>query len=187
MNLFLLDEDPTTCAQMLCDQHVVKMSLEAAQMLSTAILRHCPSYPVPCRKTHPGHPVTRWAGDTRDNYECLLSHAFAIIEEHYWRLGLPGRVLKSTGKPSKTERHLKDLAKLSHLIPAGAQTPYAQAVGEYYYNPDDPVLAYQHYYVAEKNEFRDGSFARWTKRSPPRFFLELIDLFNPNWVNRART
>ena len=36
MNIFILDRDPITAAQLQCDKHVVKMIVESAQMLSTA-------------------------------------------------------------------------------------------------------------------------------------------------------
>ena len=36
MNLFYVHEDPTTCAELHCDKHVVKMIIEYGQLLSTA-------------------------------------------------------------------------------------------------------------------------------------------------------
>ena len=36
MNIFYLDREPKTCAEMHCDKHVVKMIIEYAQLLSTA-------------------------------------------------------------------------------------------------------------------------------------------------------
>ena len=36
MNIFYLDKDPKTCAEMHCDKHVVKMIIEYAQLMSTA-------------------------------------------------------------------------------------------------------------------------------------------------------
>ena len=36
MNIFVLDMNPKTAAQLQCDKHVVKMIVESAQMLSTA-------------------------------------------------------------------------------------------------------------------------------------------------------
>ena len=36
MNIFYLDESPEACAGRMCDQHIVKMPLETAQILSTA-------------------------------------------------------------------------------------------------------------------------------------------------------
>ena len=35
VNIFILDENPKTCAEYHCDKHVIKMILESAQMLST--------------------------------------------------------------------------------------------------------------------------------------------------------
>ena len=40
MNIFHLDKNPKICAEYHCDRHVVKMILETAQMLSTAISEH---------------------------------------------------------------------------------------------------------------------------------------------------
>lgn len=37
MNIFVVDEDPAICAEYLDDKRVVKMVLETAQMLSTAL------------------------------------------------------------------------------------------------------------------------------------------------------
>ena len=36
MNVFVLDYDPKTAAEMHCDKHTVKMILETAQLLSTS-------------------------------------------------------------------------------------------------------------------------------------------------------
>ena len=35
MNIFILDEDPTECAKLMINKHVVKMPTESMQMLST--------------------------------------------------------------------------------------------------------------------------------------------------------
>jgi len=35
MNIFYVDKDPITAAQMMCDKHIVKMILESAQLLCT--------------------------------------------------------------------------------------------------------------------------------------------------------
>ena len=37
MNRFIVDEDPVIIAESLCDQHIVKMPLEEAQMLCTLV------------------------------------------------------------------------------------------------------------------------------------------------------
>jgi hypothetical protein len=35
MNIFVLDQDPVVAAQMMCDEHIIKMPTESLQMLST--------------------------------------------------------------------------------------------------------------------------------------------------------
>ena len=37
MNIFVLDLDPRTSAMMMCDSHVVKMTLESTQMIATML------------------------------------------------------------------------------------------------------------------------------------------------------
>ena len=44
MNRFLIDHHPDAIAKSLCDQHVVKMPLEEAQMLCTAVRVHAPLF-----------------------------------------------------------------------------------------------------------------------------------------------
>ena len=44
MNRFIIDYDVKSIAESLCDQHIVKMPLEEAQMLCTALWHHAPDY-----------------------------------------------------------------------------------------------------------------------------------------------
>ena len=53
MNRFLIDYSPETIAQALCDQHVVKMPLEEAQMLCTALWHYAPEYAEDRLTPHP--------------------------------------------------------------------------------------------------------------------------------------
>ena len=43
MNIFVLDIDPDKAARQYNDKHVVKMVLETAQLLSSAVRYHCPN------------------------------------------------------------------------------------------------------------------------------------------------
>ena len=58
MNIFVLDYNLEKCAQYHCDRHVVKMILESAQILSTALRMNgiVKGY----RLTHINHPFTVW-------------------------------------------------------------------------------------------------------------------------------
>ena len=44
MYRFIIEKTPQEIASSLCDQHVVKMPLEEAQMLCTALWHHAPQY-----------------------------------------------------------------------------------------------------------------------------------------------
>ena len=44
MNRFIIDREPEAIAQQLCDQHIIKMVLEEAQMLNTAVRIHAPEF-----------------------------------------------------------------------------------------------------------------------------------------------
>ena len=44
MNRFIIEDTPSKIAKSLCDQHIVKMPLEEAQMLCTALWHHVPDY-----------------------------------------------------------------------------------------------------------------------------------------------
>ena len=44
MNRFIIEDTPSKIASSLCDQHIVKMPLEEAQMLCTAVWHHAPQY-----------------------------------------------------------------------------------------------------------------------------------------------
>ena len=80
MNAFRCDASPVTSARLLADRHVVKMPLEAAQVLSTLTGG-------PYRPTHARHPVTLWAGASRVNAAWLLAHGIALCDEYARRFG----------------------------------------------------------------------------------------------------
>ena len=60
MNIFHLHKDPKICAEYHCDKHVVKMILETAQMLSTAINEHSMGIAQDrlYKPAYPKHPMT---------------------------------------------------------------------------------------------------------------------------------
>ena len=84
MNRFIVDEDPVIIAESLCDQHIVKMPLEEAQMLCTALWHHAPDFAEEnnlYKPVHQKHPCTLWAMETRSNYFfALLLYKFMLNE-----------------------------------------------------------------------------------------------------------
>lgn len=149
MNIFVLDRDIERCARYHCDQHVVKMILESAQIICSALSLH--GFETPYRPTHSRHPCVRWTADSFANLAWLKALAEALNREYRYRY-------------DKAVDH-KSMAAIAQTAafryPDVGLTPFAVVVPDRY-RDDDPVLAYRRYYRAEKL-----AFARWTKRSPP--------------------
>lgn len=66
MNIFILSTDPIKAAHAHCDQHIHKMILESAQMLSTAAHSQLPSIPkrLLYKPAYENHPCTRWVSSS---------------------------------------------------------------------------------------------------------------------------
>ena len=68
MNIFVLDQSPAVAASYHCDQHLHKMILESAQMLSTAMHTWYPHLsPHLYKPAHPNHPCTVWIAQSKTN------------------------------------------------------------------------------------------------------------------------
>jgi hypothetical protein len=153
MNIFVLDQDPVVSAKSLCDKHVVKMTLETAQILSTVhwiLDGHGPYKP-----THTKHPCVVWAAKTNANYIWLARHGLAIAEEY-------------TERYKKTHKSHSVLRWANSHLPAniinGSLTPFAIAINKEKYSHlicSDPVLSYRAFYKADKS-----SFATWKNNKP---------------------
>ena len=162
MNIFVLDTDPTTAAQMHCDKHVPKMCVEAAQMLASALRRHgATDKQMPLTKAgkpykggYAHHPCTVWAGDSESNFIWLARHAVALCGEY----------TKRFGKTHACDRPIHSMIGLVYLFPdkypspKAALTPFAQAMPDEY-RDEDAVKAYQAYYHSKQ-------FAKWEKGTP---------------------
>ena len=89
MNRFIIDYDVKSIAESLCDQHIVKMPLEEAQMLCTALWHHAPEYAEEndlYKPVHQKHPCTLWAMKNQSNYEfawSLLGHMLYEYEARF--------------------------------------------------------------------------------------------------------
>lgn len=156
MNIFYLDHDPYVAAQMHCDQHVHKMLLETAQMLSTAHHERG-VWPISglYQPSHTNHPSNKWVRSGRRAYEWTYSLFEGLCDEYRFRYG----------KPHATE--LKLLGRLwafPDLGDAEWQEP-PQCMPDTY-KSDDTVQAYRSFYIHDK-----ARFARWAKSRPmPEWF-----------------
>lgn len=154
MNVFAVDRDPVRAARALCDRHVVKMTLETAQILCTAARAHL-GQRAPYRPTHAAHPCVVWAAARRANWDWLVRHGLALANEYERRFG-------------RVHRSRAVIARMARRGPPPSRRrrqPFAQVMPEPFRGAD-AVTAYRRYYVGEK-----ARFARWTPPArAPRWF-----------------
>lgn len=72
MNIFILDTNPQLAAQYHCDQHLHKMILESAQMLSTVARSKTVFAFGYYKPTHENHPCTNWLRESMANCHWLV-------------------------------------------------------------------------------------------------------------------
>lgn len=112
MNIFVTDPSPVISAKNLDDKRVIKMILESAQMLSTAIWE-CGGTGF-YKPTHKNHPCSKWARENVSNYIWLKEHFGALSAEYTLRYG----------KKHKCEDYDQDIVEGVRLLPDGTRTPF---------------------------------------------------------------
>jgi hypothetical protein len=164
VNIFAPDADPTASARQLADRHVVKMTLETAQIMSTVVRLHAGDDTPPrlldglYRATHQHHPSTVWASASRANYAWLAAHGRALGAEY-------------TRRYDRRHRSLDIIEVCADewmwAVPDTPATPHAQAM------PDEhkgmcPHAAYRSYLAAKYAAWKRP--ARWTRTPLPSWF-----------------
>ncbi len=137
MNVFYINNDPVLAAQELCDQHVLKMQIESAQMLATAHWETGGS--APYKRAHVNHPSTKWTRQSVQHYRWLVKHGLAICEEF----------TKRYGNDHKTRQILEWLRDNEPNLPDNGFAPPPQCMPEEYKNTDT-VAAYKTFYIKDK-------------------------------------
>lgn len=177
MNIFYLDKNPKTCAQMHVDKHCVKMILEYAQLLSTAhrVLDGTESVilsdsgrkkkawtlsdfrdPLLYSATHINHPSAVWTRQSRENY-IYLWHLFrelcAEYTHRYQRVHATERLIEVLS-------HIPENAK---WLPFTEPTP---AMPDQYKVAGDSVQSYKNYYLGDKQRMFS-----WKNRETPSWIV----------------
>lgn len=78
MNIFYLDPDPIISAHMHCDQHLHKMILESAQMLSTILRQGIPDCLISYKPSYESHPCALWLKESKANIHWLLKMVYQL-------------------------------------------------------------------------------------------------------------
>lgn len=167
MNIFVTDKDPVISAQALDDKRVIKMALETAQLLSSAIFindnmtRHDEIY----KPTHLKHPCTIWASASSENWSWLYEHFTALCQEYNFRYNKYHACLKIS----------EHLLNLRHHIKEGSLTPFAncthsEAMQIDFRDMSDTFEAYRKYLIAKWKY--DKVKPKWTNREKPLWYKE---------------
>ena len=159
-----------------CDKHIVKMSTEYCQLLSTAhrVLdgqmylgktknnRNIKRWRLPderedilMKATHVNHPSNIWVRESRENYMELYFIYMATLSEYNYRYGK----IHGSGKASMI------LLRPPKNLVTSKNTELVQAMPEYCKIPNDPISAYRNYYIKEKKDF-----VSWKNRSIPEWY-----------------
>ena len=152
MNIFILDSDIETCAKYHVDKHVVKMILESAQLLSTAV--RVSGIDAGYRATHVNHPCSIWTRQSLSNWLWLKDFTDKLNSEYMYRYG--------KNNAHKSHDIAMDLPNPN--IPDIGLTSFALAMPDEF-KGDDAVKSYRDYYINHKRHI-----AVWSKRSIPEWW-----------------
>lgn len=166
MNIFATSICPTTSAKNLDDKRLIKMVLESAQLLSTAVfLNSNIIYNDIYKPTHLKHPCTIWASLNRNNWDWLFLHFQSLCQEYTFRFN----------KKHKTENLLSTLVQYDQYLIKNKQiTPFPNCTKSKILQVDfttiiNPHDAYQQYLVVKWTH--DQPKPRWTNTTPPSWFI----------------
>lgn len=172
MNIFILDENKSLCAQYHNDKHIVKMPTETGQILSTA-LYNVGQLPAPwITPSHRNHGCVRWAGESMQNFLWLCELGLCLCDEYSYRFTPPNSTPKSHAAKSVIlhcqglvflcKDRFPDQKKLTPFYLAIPANCICIAHKDFFENT---VLSYRYYYCKAKQHL-----AKWTKRSIPTWY-----------------
>lgn len=156
------------------DKHVVKMILESAQLLSTThrVLdgneyidassgRKIKRWRIDDERdriiysaTHINHPSAVWTRTSVENYNWLVDHFYALLQEYTYRYSKTHKCSEIAYTLQSPPLNLKDWDA----------TPMLCAMDQKYIISEDPVENYRNYYREGKQHLH-----KWTKREMPEW------------------
>lgn len=162
MNIFWLDSDLEKCAHAYCDQHVVKMITEYAQLLSASsrISGLAQGY----KLSHTKHPCTLWLLESETNWKVLKLLAHYVHNEYISRFGNVHKAYL-TIKTLETPK----LPKIKMTRPPLCMPEYCKG--------GSVIDSYRKYYIKEKYKF-----ARWRYCEKPDWYIKGLEDLNSNKI-----
>jgi len=158
MNIFVLHQDPKTCAEMHCDKHVIKMIVETAQLLCGAHHMTSDREDIPYRLSHKNHPCSVWVRESIQNYQWLVSLGLELCYEYTRRYN----------KIHKSQQVIEWCQDNQPQLSRQGMTAFRLAMPDSCKVSDNPVENYREYYVREK-----AGFCTW-KTEVPQWFSTAV-------------
>ena len=187
MNIFFLDYDPKTCAQMHADKHTIKMILEYAQLLSTAhrVLdgtlsnglsasgRQKKIWTLPDDRndrlysaTHINHPSAIWVRQSYANYVWLSKMLTALCREYTYRYGKVHKVEASGLEEELMYPPMNIPAHEPFTEPTPAMPDDVKIAG-------DSIASYRNYYINNKTHLASWR-GKINSRNVPEWFHAIV-------------
>ena len=131
------------------DKHIVKMPVEAAQLLSNAFYKIGKLPHVVYKPSHLHHPLNKWVCESLNNWLWWAEYTLLMGKEYSFRYGKKHASVEMVKKFTIPE------------LPIIGMTPFVKCVPEEFRHLD-VVEAYRQYFIRDKNHIR-----KYTKRDIP--------------------
>lgn len=161
MNVFMVDQCPVEAARALCDKHVVKMVLESAQLISSALDALGVRFEGQYKTTHKNHPCSVACRADPKYLGWVFDHGIALAKEYTHRYGKTHKSALVIGNAWEEHRFSLDQ-------PDWDRVP--QCMPERFKVKGFPTIAYRRYLAWKYTKDWPVGSARWTNRPPPALF-----------------
>jgi len=158
MNIFYIDENPIQAAQWLADDHIRKMQIESAQMLSTA--HWLTGKPAPYKPTHQNHPSAKWVRQSIQHYRWLVQHGIEICSEFEIRYDKEHATLKVLQWLQENEPKLPDF---KFIAPPQCMPEEFQK--------SSSVKGYRNFYINDKVKIKGLKWEKLPEAKPEWVYL----------------
>jgi hypothetical protein len=129
------------------------MVVESAQLLSS--VHWMAGNTAPYRLTHKNHPCSKWARESKENYDWLIIHTEELCKEYTRRYK----------KIHKSQYALDEIKSTPIDIPSIGLTEFPLAMPDDVKTPGDPVKSYRDYYMKYKKDI-----AKWNHSKKPKWY-----------------
>ncbi len=160
MNIFILSSDVKENVKAYADKHVIKMLLEAVQILCS--VSHIKGIKAPYRLTHANHPSVKWVCESGAHWDMLMELVKELNHEYRYRYDKKNNH-KSYDVAKKLVKPKFDKEEATGL--------YVAVVDEVkILGLEETVIEYRKYYRKKSKEMK----MTWKKRQIPNFMLEVM-------------